>query len=117
MKPFETNDGHKFTNAVAWRQHKASLDQRKGAGATAQDEEDGKQFAAEHGPAQEIHIQHDHEMGTHRVRSIHQDGEEHNSEHETAEGAHETAKNLGTGEHSEAAIDGLKKFADEEGAE
>jgi hypothetical protein len=115
MKPFETNDGHKFTNAIAWRQHKASLD-NKGAGATAEAEEDGKSVAQEHGPAHEIHIEHDHQSGTHRVRSMHQDGYEHQSEHGSAEEAHDHAKDLGTG-HSEEAIDGLKKFAEEEGEE
>jgi hypothetical protein len=50
MKPFETGDGKKFTNADAWRQHRASLSSRgggkggaqeRGAGTLTADEEQG----------------------------------------------------------------------------
>lgn len=64
-------------------------------------EEDGSQVAAQHGPASMVNIE--HEMGSHHVSSIHQDGHEHHSDHPTTEAAHEHAKKLsGAGaEHSE----------------
>jgi len=47
-----------------------------------------KQMAAEHGPAQEVHITHDHEGGMHHVHSVHADGMEHHSDHASADEAH-----------------------------
>jgi hypothetical protein len=52
-KPFETSDGQKFTNADAWRQHKASLRSRgtgsrageRGAGVLEPEEEQGGEGA------------------------------------------------------------------------
>lgn len=51
---------------------------------------------AAHGPATEINIQHDHEGGRHHVHSKHSDGHEHQSEHGSAEEAHDHARELGT---------------------
>lgn len=47
-----------------------------------------QQVAAEHGPAHEIHMQHDHEGGVHHVHSVHHDGYEHHADHPSAEHAH-----------------------------
>lgn len=61
-------------------------------------EEDGSAVAAEHGPAHEVHITHDHAAGMHHVHSMHPDGHEHHSDHGSAEEAHEHAKKLASGE-------------------
>lgn len=80
-------------------------------------QESPEQVAEQHGPAQEVHLTHEHEMGAHHVHSVHPDGYEHHSDHGSAEEAHDHAKKLAGHEHSEEAIDGLKKFAEEEGEE
>jgi len=40
-----------------------------------------KQIAAEHGPAHEIHMMHDHGAKMSHVHSVHEDGHEHHAEH------------------------------------
>lgn len=45
-------------------------------------------MAAEHGPAMETHITHDHEGGVHHTHSIHPDGFEHHMDHASADEAH-----------------------------
>ena len=47
-----------------------------------------KQIAAEHGPAHEVHMTHDHEGGVHHVHSMHPDGYEHHADHQSADEAH-----------------------------
>jgi len=65
-------------------------------------EEDGSQVAQEHGPAQEVHVTHDHEGGQHHVHSIHPDGHENHSDHGSVEEAHEHGKKLaGAGQEDE----------------
>jgi hypothetical protein len=65
-------------------------------------EEAPEAVAAEHGPAVEVHHQHDHEMGVHQVHSVHSDGHEHHSQHGSADEALEHHKKLvGGGEPSE----------------
>jgi len=44
-----------------------------------------KNVVAEHGPAHEIHIAHDHEGQRSHVHSIHQTGQEHHAEHQGPE--------------------------------
>jgi len=56
--------------------------------------EDGAALAEQHGPATEVHLQHEHEMGVHHVTSEHPDGHHHESDHESAAKAHEHAKKL-----------------------
>ena len=56
-----------------------------------QDGQDGAAMAAEHGPATELNIQHDHENGIHRVHARHPDGNEHETEHGSAAEAHQYA--------------------------
>lgn len=57
-------------------------------------EQDGSTVAQEHGPATEVNISHEHEMGSHHVRSAHPDGHMHESDHGSAEEAHEHGKKL-----------------------
>ena len=65
-------------------------------------DEDGAAVAHEHGPANQIALEHDHESGVHSVHSVHSDGHEHHSQHGSAEEAHEHAKKLaGVGSEEE----------------
>lgn len=57
-------------------------------------EQDGGAVSQEHGPAVEVNISHEHEMGSHHVRSSHPDGHMHESDHGSAEEAHEHGKKL-----------------------
>jgi len=52
------------------------------------------EVVAEHGKAKTVHIEHDHEGGKHSLTSMHEDGHEHKSEHESAEEAHDHGKQL-----------------------
>ena len=56
--------------------------------------EEAAQTVAEHGPAHEVHMTHDHEAGQHHVHTVHPDGHEHHSDHGSAGEAHEHAKHL-----------------------
>lgn len=56
--------------------------------------EDIQSIVAQHGPAEEVHIEHDHAAGKHKVTS-HHGGHKHVAEHATAEEAHEHAKVAG----------------------
>jgi hypothetical protein len=49
---------------------------------------------ADHGPATEVHIYHDHENKKHHVHTTHKDGHKHMSEHQTPEEAHEEGGKL-----------------------
>ena len=74
-------------------------------------EQDGAQVAQEHGPAQEVHMMHNHEAGSHHVHSMHPDGHEHHSDHGSVEEAHEHGKKLaGAGAENE---DGMNEEAPE----
>lgn len=55
---------------------------------------DLKQVAAEHGPAHTVHIKHDHAANKHHTTSHHDDGHVNESDHQTAEEAHEAGGNL-----------------------
>lgn len=73
-----------------------------GAGTGMNEEQDGGAVAQEHGPAVEVNISHEHEMGSHHVRSSHPDGHMHESDHGSAEEAHDHGKKLaGVGEMEE----------------
>jgi len=96
VKPFEHN-GKKFTNADAWRTAKATSKPQAAPspeGELGGEPEDGAEIAQQHGPAHEVHLQHNHEGGQHHVHSLHPDGHEHHSDHASAEEAHEHAKKL-----------------------
>lgn len=122
---FSTSDGFKSTNRAPMMAHKRSMERKSMAGGAGladrtdplkqptdggedsgeHSEEEAKQVVAEHGPAHEVHIKHDHETGHHEVHTVHEDGEEHHSEHGSAEEAHEHAKHLsgdGGEEHEDA---------------
>lgn len=58
------------------------------------EEQDGGAVAQEHGPAVEVKVTHEHEIGSHHVRSSHPDGHMHESYHGSAEEAHEHGKKL-----------------------
>jgi hypothetical protein len=65
------------------------------------DEQDGAAIAEAHGPAQEVHLMHDHEGEIHEVHSVHPDGHTHmSSHHKSAAEAHDHAKKLAGGESS-----------------
>ena len=72
----------------------------QGMGAAVQEppmedgEQDGSAVAEQHGPAHAVNIEHEHEMGSHHVHSVHPDGHEHHSDHGSAEEAHEHGKKL-----------------------
>ena len=108
------SDGQKFTNRPPMRQHEKSLMAKKSqsggvdplAQPTEGGEEDGSQVAQEHGPANEVHVMHNHEMGEHHVQSMHPDGHTHESMHGSAEEAHEHGKKLAGGGMQEHEPDG-----------
>lgn len=106
---YEAGDGFKSTNRAPMMSHKRSMERKSmagGAGPTQhvdplqqpageeQGSEQPEQVAAEHGPAHEVHMQHDHESGQHHVHSMHPDGHEHHSDHGSVDEAHEHAKKL-----------------------
>jgi hypothetical protein len=45
-------------------------------------------LSAQHGPASEVHITHDHVNGKHHTHTVHADGFENHSDHNTADEAH-----------------------------
>ena len=47
------------------------------------------EVAQEHGPATDVHIEHDHAKGEHKVTSTHEDGHKHESVHSSAAEAYE----------------------------
>jgi hypothetical protein len=69
-----------------------------------QEPEDGAEIAQQHGPATDVSMHHEHEIGVHHVTSEHPDGHHHESDHESAEAAHEHGKKLagvGGSEHEQ----------------
>jgi hypothetical protein len=120
---FQAKDGKSFTNRPAMMAHNRSVarmgakSEAGGAGMEKADpleqpgsemedgEQDGEAIASEHGPAHEVHMQHDHEAGMHRVHSMHPDGHEHHSDHASVEDAHEHGKKLAGAGHEEPAGD------------
>lgn len=104
---YEAKDGKKFTNRPPMMAHNRSMERNQGVmdrqdpleqpGGEVPGEQDGDQVAQEHGPAQEVHVTHDHEAGAHHVHSIHPDGHEHHSDHGSVDEAHEHAKKVAGG--------------------
>lgn len=107
---YGTEDGFKSTNRAPMMAHKKSMERKSmagGAGMTADPlaqptdgggQEDGAQVAAEHGPATEVHVMHNHEAGEHHVQSMHPDGHQHESMHGSVDEAHEHGKKLAGGD-------------------
>lgn len=102
---FQARDGSKHTNHDTMKQ----ADARQMAKAPAQvaehgepdgdegmqsEEPDMHQIVDEHGPAQEVHVTHDHAGARHHVMSMHGDGHQHESEHASAGEAHDAGKCL-----------------------
>ena len=110
----KASDGSMHTNFSHMKKHEAGLTAAKKAGpaspagrqslktASGMDEEEKggendvseqpiHEVVAEHGPAHEVHITHDHEANTHHVESKH-GTKTHHSDHESAEDAHEHGK-------------------------
>jgi hypothetical protein len=56
---------------------------------------------AQHGKAVHVHTSHDHESNKHHVHSVHADGHVSDSDHASAQDAHEAAKQLGGGDEKE----------------
>ena len=104
---FQASDGFKSSNRAPMRQHEKSMMAKKSmaggagdplqqpaGGAQEMGQEDGAQVAQEHGPAQEVHMMHNDEAGSHEVHSTHPDGHSHMSQHGSREEAHEHGKKL-----------------------
>lgn len=98
---FQDSKGNKFTNRDAMKHSEARNMAKSPASAAISAEEpngepepaqqDGKAMAQQHGPAVELHIQHDHEGGQHHVHAVHPDMHEHDSVHGSADEAHKYA--------------------------
>lgn len=106
--PFVGKDGSRHTNHDSMKRANARFgakppqqagggqDEGYNAGAEegmdqGQEPQDGAAMAAEHGPATQLDIQHDHEAARHTVHAAHPDGHEHDSEHGSADEAHKFA--------------------------
>jgi hypothetical protein len=106
---YKSSDGKQFSNRPPMKSHEASLSAKKQEPLQSPVAEEGQgpggeapeQVAAQHGPATEVHVMHDHGVGHHSVHSVHPDGHEHHSEHGSAEEAHDHAKALASGGHGE----------------
>ena len=118
---YQANDGKQFTNRPMMKKHERSMGQHEeakmatGHGAPEEGNQDMsdqpiEEMVKQHGPASEIHMEHDHEIGSHHVHSVH-GGMSHHSDHESAEHAHEHAKKAA------GIADKMKEFAGEEAAE
>lgn len=113
---FQDSAGNNFTNHSAMRSSEARLKAKSPAATAvaheeehgepdAANEQDGKAIAAQHGPAVEIQIQHDHEGGQHSVHAVHPDMHEHQTHHASAKEAHKFASDLAGG-HEEHESEG-----------
>jgi hypothetical protein len=95
MDPFVSKDGSRHTNRDSMKRADARFGSQQPSRGGMDEEDggaqDGASMAAEHGPAVEITVQHDHEGGSHTVRARHPDGHEHESEHGSAAEAHRYA--------------------------
>lgn len=94
---FQAKDGSKHTNRDTMKQ--ANMRQSQ-APAEPDGDEGGMQpephgVVDQHGPAVEVNVVHDHAGGQHGVKSRHQDGHEHISQHGSAAEAHDAGKCLG----------------------
>jgi hypothetical protein len=102
---FIAKDGSKHTNRDTMKRadarfgtqpapQKIGAGEEQGDGGMDQDQgepQDGAALAAEHGPAVELNMQHDHASGTHHVHARHEDGHAHETEHASADEAHKFA--------------------------
>jgi hypothetical protein len=110
MNPFTAKDGSRHTNRDTMKRADAMYASKQPAQPSAQgdgdagmddggDPQDGKAMAEQHGPAIEVSVHHDHEGGSHKVHAVHPDGHEHDTEHGSADEAHQFASDCaGCGE-------------------
>lgn len=100
---FQSSDGKSFTNRPPMMAHERSVNRGMADRTDPLGQPNGGgDDAAEHGPAVEVNVMHDHENGKHSVHSKHPDGHEAQSEHGSAEEAHEhAAKMAGCGTEHE----------------
>ena len=103
---FKAKDGSSHTNRDTMKRADASHMAKQpspAAGVMEHGEPDGDEgmgapdvhsVVDQHGPAQEVHVQHDHASGRHHVMSMHQDGHQHESDHASAGEAHDAGKCL-----------------------
>jgi hypothetical protein len=100
---FKAKDGSPFSLAIAAKQHDArnEYNKSKAKPATpaqdpdeeqADESQDPAAVAAEHGPATQVLIKHEGEK--HTVKSKHEDGHQHTSDHGSAVEAHQAASSL-----------------------
>lgn len=105
-------DGKQFSSRPAMLAHNRKLPAAGGGGLKKVDplqmpgqgggedgggQEDPAAVVAEHGPAVEVTVTHDHDAGKHHVHSSHSDGHSTESDHPSAEEAHDHGKALATG--------------------
>lgn len=118
MKGMTSGDGKMSGNVQtvgSYNKHKSM----KPMGAEPQMEGGGMEQSPEevvqqHGPATEVHVQHDHEGGSHHVHSKHKSGHEHHSQHGSAHEAHQHASTLGgAGESDNMPMQGGEQEAPE----
>jgi hypothetical protein len=103
MKGSTSSDGYMSGNQQTVGSYEKSKKPKAAPEPSMGGSEDPTQVAAEHGPAHEIHMQHDHEGGKHSVHSKHGDGHEHHSEHNSAHEAHQHAQQVaGVGNEQES---------------
>lgn len=99
MCAYEASDGKKFTNKPPMMAHERSMKKLNPTAAPGQDMGSGESpedAMSQHGPAMEVTI--NHEGGKHSVKSRHEDGHEHSSEHGSMEEAHDAGKMLAGGD-------------------
>jgi hypothetical protein len=97
---FEAKDGSKHTNHDSMKRADARMGQKPmGKSVAAMETPDGQEVedphavVDQHGPADEVEIQ--HSEASHAVHSRHQDGYEHESQHGSREEAHQAGTCLG----------------------
>ena len=111
--PFVAKDGSRHTNHSTYKQANARFQSQQPAqgaeqgGGDGMDEsmepQDGAAMAQQHGPAIQTDVKHDHEGGKHTVHAVHPDGHEHDTEHASADEAHQYASDCaGCGGGAEA---------------
>lgn len=100
---FKAKDGSLHTNMSTMKNadmrfgaKKPAMSQADGMGDDDQggDPQDGAAIEAEHGPAVEIQIHHDHDAGTHKVHAEHPDGHSHDTDHASADEAYKFAADV-----------------------
>lgn len=94
---YKATDGRAFNSPSQGKNYDKHLESKKSAPKHENEQGGGEtenihEVVAQHGAAHKIEIKHDHAAGKHSVTSHHEGGHVHNSEHGTAEEAHDEAK-------------------------